>query len=326
MAFRAPKPWTLKDKDETITSFYNWQSNIIYHVSVTNEFVPFLELEWEEQSTPNRGLADDGEPVPAADRKTAAQKNIILERLLGLIAQFVPPLLRNDVIKKSTSLAWIWTRVRKYYSFTQSEVNFMKLHTIQKVDGERYETLFQRIISHLEDNLLTVASEINHDGAPVEEDEVMSPTAERLAAFIWLQLVDKRLPAYVMRVYAHDLQSKSLKDLQPQLAENMDSLLSELNAQEDIQIHYSRSAHQQVATHNQQDHVNHNVNNSNFNNNGKQDMCAHVVQIHRYVYVSCVKVLADHTQATILVHAGSYPREIKYLFPKRYVLLWMMMK
>ena len=165
--------------------------------------------------------------------------------MLGLIAQFVPPLLRNDVIKKSTSLAWIWSRVRKYFSFTQSEVNFMKLHTIQKVEGERYETLFQRLISHLEDNLLTVASGINHDGAPVAADETMSPTVERLAAFMWLQLVDKRLPAYVMRIYAHDLQSKSLKDLQPQLAENMDSLLSELNTQEDIQIHYSKSANPQ---------------------------------------------------------------------------------
>ena len=85
MTFRAPKQWTLTET-ETITSFYNWQSNLLYHLSTTTEFVPFLELEWQPKATPNRGLAADGNDVAAAERKTAAQKNIILERLLGLIA------------------------------------------------------------------------------------------------------------------------------------------------------------------------------------------------------------------------------------------------
>ena len=240
MAFRAPKQWTLTET-ETITTFYNWQSNLQYHLSTANEFAPYLETEWQPKTVANRGLVNDGEAVPEADRKTAVQKNIILERMLGLVAQFVPPLLRSDIIKKSTSLAWIWTRVRKYYSFTQSEVNFLKLHTITRKEEERYETLFQRIMAHLDDNLLTVASGLQHDGAVVAQDEIMSPTTERLAVFMWLQLIDRRLPAYVSRVYAHDLSSKSLKDIQPQIAENMDSLLAELETQEDIQIHYSRS-------------------------------------------------------------------------------------
>ena len=94
-----------------------------------------------------------------------------------MIAQFLPPLLSNDVIKKSTGLTWIWARVRKHFSFTQSEVNFLKLHTIKKEDDERYETLFQRIIAHLDDNLLTVASDVHHDGAVVAADEIMSPTS-----------------------------------------------------------------------------------------------------------------------------------------------------
>ena len=146
MAFRAPKQWTLSE-NETITSFYNWQSNLLYHLSQTQEFTIFLEHEWAAKATANRGLVDDGDEVEAANRKTAIQKNITLERMLGLIAQFVPSLLRNDVIKKSTSLAWIWSRLRRYYSFTQSEVNFLKLSSIQRSEGERYETLFQRILA-----------------------------------------------------------------------------------------------------------------------------------------------------------------------------------
>ena len=39
----------------------------------------------------------------------------------------------------------------------------------------------QRIAAHLKNNLLTVVSGLQHDGAVATEDKVMSPTTERLA-------------------------------------------------------------------------------------------------------------------------------------------------
>lgn len=73
---------------------------------------------------PNRGLAE-------ACGKTSVQRNIILERILGPIAQFVPALLHRDIIEKSTNLSYIWQRIQKYHSFSQSEINFLKLSTIR---------------------------------------------------------------------------------------------------------------------------------------------------------------------------------------------------
>ena len=104
-SFRPPKQWVLTE-NETITSFANWQSNIIYHLSLNNEFAQFIEQNaiWEKQSTLNRGLQNDPNTVEEAQRKTATQKNIILERMLGLISQFAPSLLRSDIIKRSTTL------------------------------------------------------------------------------------------------------------------------------------------------------------------------------------------------------------------------------
>ena len=243
MSFKPPKPWTLTEK-ETISSYSSWQSNMLYHLSLNNEFSPFIAdtFQWQRSTIANRGLADDA--GDAADRKTAAQKNIQLERMLGIIAQFSPSLLRNDIIKKSLSLKWIWKRLRKHYSFSQSEVNFLKLCEIKREPEERYETLFQRIIAHLDDNLLTTDSDITHDGAAPTTNEEMTPTVERLAVYIWLTLIDSRLPAYIARVYAHDLQSKSLKDIQPRICDAMDSLLAEMVAQDDISVNYSRSTNQ----------------------------------------------------------------------------------
>ena len=91
------------------------------NLGLCNDFARFLETEWQKVNIQHRGLTDDSEAVQVEEnRKTAIQKQILLERMLGLIVQFVPSLLRNEIMKRSTSLAWIWKRVRKHYSCSQS--------------------------------------------------------------------------------------------------------------------------------------------------------------------------------------------------------------
>ena len=80
------------------------------------------------------------------------------------------------------------------------------------------------------------------DGEVYNQSEEMSPSTERLAVFLWLYYIDERLPMYIVRVYSHELQKMTLKDLQPTLSQNMDSLLIELAAQEDIKLNYSNSS------------------------------------------------------------------------------------
>ena len=239
---RIPKQKELTE-NEDVTSYSKWQSNMLFHLSQFNEFAPFLDTEWGKHGTTNRNLQNDAETVAANERKTAVQKKIVLERMIGLVAQHAPPLLHKEITNRSTSLAWIWKRIRRHYGFSQSEVHFLNLHTIRKNPDERYETFYQRIVCHLEDNLLTTSSNIQHDGEDITEDETMSPTTERLAVYLWLTLIDARLPPYVQRVFAHDLQTKSLKDIQPVLSQSMDSLLAELSAQEDIQVQYASSSY-----------------------------------------------------------------------------------
>ena len=243
-SFRPPKPERLTE-NESITSYTSWKENLKYNLSINKDFAPFLEptFTWRKPSVTSRGLIDDADPIPEDRRKTAAQKCIQLDHMIGYIAQFSPSLLYNDIVHRSISLESIWKRIRKHYSFHRSEANFLKLVNIKQEANERYETLFQRIIAHLQDNLLTTDSDIKHDGETVDANEELTPTCERLAVYLWLMLVDQRLPSYVMRVYSHDLQRMSLKDLQPQICDAMDQLLAEINSQEDIQVKFSRSSY-----------------------------------------------------------------------------------
>ena len=239
-SFRPPKLEKLLE-NITISDYSAWQSNVLYHLSISRDYAPYLEAEWSKQGVANRGLLDDADTVEATVRKTAVQKKIILERMLALIAQFSPPLLRNEIIKRSTSLSWIWQRIRKHYNFAQSESNFLSLADIERKPDERYETFYQRINAHVEDNLLTIGCMLEHDGETVTEDEIISPTTERLVVYLWLYLIDRRLPKYVARIYAEKLQRMTLKDIQPLLSQSMSELLADLNAHEDISVQYTRS-------------------------------------------------------------------------------------
>ena len=88
VTFQVPKPKALGE-DEDITSFSKWQSALKFYLSSINMFAPFLEpaFTWQKSSVPNRGLTSDADTVPEDRRKTAAQKSIILDQMLGVIAQ-----------------------------------------------------------------------------------------------------------------------------------------------------------------------------------------------------------------------------------------------
>ena len=242
-AFKARKLEALTE-NETIASVNSWQQNLEFQLAACNEFSPFLasDFTWSRKSVTDRGLTDDT-TGDVNSRKTAAQKCIVLNHMLGLIISYCPENIRLEIERKSTSLKWIWQRVRRHYGFSKSEVHFLKLANIKLNEGERYESFFQRLMSHLCDNLLTTDSGIVFDGQKVTENEEMSPTVERLAVYLWLKLIDERLPLYVARVYSHDLQTKSIRDLQPEICDNLESLLLEISAQEDIKLAYSSSNH-----------------------------------------------------------------------------------
>ena len=95
--------------------------------------------------------------------------------------------------------------------------------------------MYRRILSHLTDNLLSSTSSLHHNRVIPSADEDLSPTVERLAVLRWLELIDKRLPMLVARAFTTDLQTRTLKDIQPQIANAMGSLLDQLQS-EDAQV------------------------------------------------------------------------------------------
>ena len=214
-------------EEETFASYTSWQRNLYYTLKKEENYAPYLDSTWQKHTheNPFRGFTDDGS---GGKKKEAKVKQ--LHDMLEYITQWVPHYLENDIMKNSTSLNSVYKFIRKYYGFKQSETQFMKFSAIKREPNERPERLYQRILAHLHDNLMKKDGDLLYDGSPITKDEYMSPTVERLAVLRWMELIDEELPAYVARVFAHDLQQKSLKDLQPQIVDSLDSFLDDIQS------------------------------------------------------------------------------------------------
>lgn len=205
---------------------------MIYSICQDANLKPFFEpgVIWtKKNASPHRGLI----ATTTAPITTAAERYEFLEQLLGLIANYVPHFLQNEVINNSTSIRSVWTTVRAYYGFRQSEATLAKYLLIKQEPDERPERLYYRLLSHIQDNLLTTDSKLMHDGNKCETDEVMCPTLERLIVLHWLSSLHVGLPALIIRTFAFDMQRMTFKDLFPQICEALDGFLEELR-QNDI--------------------------------------------------------------------------------------------
>ena len=169
-----PKQWKLSE-NEDYTSYESWRHNLLYHLTLQPKFVPYLKegATWKKKSAaaPNRGFTD------TASGETAAEKVAVLELMLGQIANFCP-ISRSLIIKKSTCLNDVWQQIRQYYGLTSTGGQFLSLSSVKLKSDERQESLFQRIYSFFEDNLLTTSCGITHNGETIEVDEEMTQTLE----------------------------------------------------------------------------------------------------------------------------------------------------
>ena len=53
----------------------------------------------KSKNNPQRGLKDDGEDIATPQRKTAQQKVVTFELMLGQIAIYCPVIARNTIVK-----------------------------------------------------------------------------------------------------------------------------------------------------------------------------------------------------------------------------------
>ena len=249
MANKAPKQWDLTS-NETLNSFKNWKENLVYTLSLDKSFAPFLKdgVTWGKQTSINatRGFADDGDNVP--ERKTKEEKCASLNLMLGQIANYATIISRNSIIKGSTSLNDIWEQIRLHYGFQTTGSRFLDLSSVRQLPGERPEDLYQRIVSFIDDNLLTTDGSLTHHSVAVTMDEEISPSLENVVVLLWLERLHIGLPALVKQRYGSELRNKTLASIKPEISQALTSLVEELSIGEDSWVCRTQSYNHQSSS------------------------------------------------------------------------------
>ena len=155
----------------------------------------FLGSSWGKKTNapPLLGFSNDPESVPAARRRTAAQKVTHLELMLGKIANYAPIISRNSIVKNLSSISGVWQTIRLHYGL-QLTGSRLDLANISLMPEQRPEDLFQILMAFIEDNLLTTSSGITHHGEIPDVDEELSPSLENFVVLTWLRPLHPSLP------------------------------------------------------------------------------------------------------------------------------------
>ena len=233
MAAKALKQWSLSE-NETANTFEAWKNNLVFILSLEDKFTPFLQPDasWGKKTKTNLSRGFTG--------KSAANRAATLDLMLGQIANFVPVISRNTIIKNSTSLKTIWDAIRLYYGEQSNGPRFLDFVTIQSSPSKRHEALYQEMCSFIEESLLTKDCGLTHHEEEVYDDEDMSPTLENLVVLLWLRLIHPDLPRLVKEQFGTELRRQTLASLRCEISQCLPSLLAKVNETNEPTICLSR--------------------------------------------------------------------------------------
>ena len=231
----APKP-TILTGEPTPTALEAWINNLTFNLVVDGNFDEFLEegFQWSPPSVVNRGLVDDEGDGPR--KRNAKTKAAYLNLMLGSIHSYAPVISKRYITEEARSLDEIWDRLRTRFGCRKTGALILELTSLTREPDETHEGLWERMLSFVESNLLSVQDKIQHLGSNIVNSETMTPTLMNICIVLWLRIIHPELPSLVKQKYATDLRNKTLASIRDEISESLNSLLSELTNKEEVNI------------------------------------------------------------------------------------------
>ena len=228
-----PKQRCLTDH-ETQTSFDAWRESMIFHISLSDKSTRFLSTgdlkTWT--TAPDRGFVDDGAVgtgiVTEDNKMNKNAKVALLNIILGSLATYCPVISSKFIKNQSTCMESIWSRLRVYYGFRRAGSRILQLLDFNPEMNESRESLWERLYSFVEDQLLTKDGEVLHENIKRETDEEFTPTLLNILVTIWLRTINPSLPALVKQRFATQLRSSTVYTLREEISDSIPSIIAEM--------------------------------------------------------------------------------------------------
>ena len=224
-------PTKLPEKGVTDLLFNIWMEEIEVYLSQDDRFTPFMRggtySAWEAYD-----VNADRITAPLAEDNLAAlpTRRAQLRTFLSIVAKACDVNHYNVVTRHSTSLQWIYDKLREDYDIQQKGIHFFNLLDLHYKPGASVMGFYNEYRNLIIANLKKRGDEIRWQNDTLARDEKLSPTFEDLILVNVLTLIDARLPVHVREHYHHHIgRDRTLMDFKSDILVKIPVFLSELD-------------------------------------------------------------------------------------------------
>ena len=195
-------PRQLPNEGVSEVAFEIWKEELEIYLDIDDRFIKFLPKGKYDKWEPAETYADRIKQLKPED--VAAQVDITtvrreLRQFLTIIAKLIHEDYYHPIIRHSTSLDWIYTRLRQDLNIQQKGIHFMNIIDM-KFDITEQTTpigFYNNYRSLIMGNLGKKGDKILWQDSTLAQDEKLSPSHEDLILLNVLFLLHPRLPAFI---------------------------------------------------------------------------------------------------------------------------------
>ena len=224
-------PAKLPEKGVTDMLFNVWVEELEVYLGQDETLSVFMDgghyAEWLAfDANANRILQPQGED----DINQLPLRRRQLRTFLSIIAKSCDINHYNIITRHSTSLQWIYTKLREDYDIQQKGIHFFNLLDLQFQPGTNVVGFYNQYRNLVIANLKKRGDTIHWQDIVLDQDEKLTPTFEDTVLLNVLTLIDSRLPTHVRDHYHHHMgRDKSLMDFKTDILVKTPVFIAELD-------------------------------------------------------------------------------------------------
>ena len=230
-------PTKLPDYGLSEQGFQTWKTELRIYLNQQDDFLVFMKggiyANWSpaEEGERLRVKAKKREDPLVDDEVELDKRNRDLDLFLSLIAKTVSQPHYPIIMENSTSLDWIYNKLREDYDIQTKGIHFLNILDL-KYDESKMQPMgfYNQYRTIILNNLAQVGDTIEYKGKVMESKETLGPTSEDLIFLQVLGLIDTRLPEHIRHAYSHKLgKNKRLMDFKTDILVNIKKLQADMD-------------------------------------------------------------------------------------------------
>ena len=231
-------PSRLPDSGVSETQYHMWQEELEVYLESEDKFDQFMPTgrycTWLSAEEDAKRILQAKQPDKDTDLP-AIRKS--LRQFITLVAKYVHIDYYQPIVRHSTSLQWIYDKIRQDYDIQQQGIHFFNILNITWDPTGQVTPigLYNNYRGIIIGNLAKKHDKIEWKNETMNQDEKLTPSHEDLILLEVLRILHPKLPFYVRDQYMHKMgKNKRLMDFKTEILTKAKQYIKELSEPEEL--------------------------------------------------------------------------------------------